>query len=86
MTARVVGDPAEAARIVAGGSPVVLVSRDPSALSAAVASAPDDAGRERLLAVMVGDLEDPGVVAAALEMAGELWPWAGAPPRAAPDP
>jgi hypothetical protein len=26
---------------------------------------------------MVGDPEDPVVSAAAAEMAGELWPWAG---------
>ena len=85
MTARVVGDPAEAARVVAGGAPVVLVSEDASALGAAVASAADNSGRERLLAVMVGDLSDPAVLAAAEEMANELWPWVGAATGAAGD-
>ena len=55
-----IGDPSEAARVVAGGEPVVLVGKDASAVGATVSSAVDNAGRERLLAVMVGDPEDPG--------------------------
>jgi hypothetical protein len=73
----VTADPGAAARMAAEGLPVVLVSTDATVLGAALASAPDEAGRERWLAVMVGDLEDPAVMAAAQEMAGELWPWAG---------
>ncbi|HXW78390.1 MAG TPA: hypothetical protein VEJ84_02770 [Acidimicrobiales bacterium] len=84
--AKVTGDPEEAARVVAGGSPVVLVNEDPSALGAAVSASPDNGRRERLLGVMVGDLEDPAVMSASAEMASELWPWAGTPARATPDP
>jgi hypothetical protein len=72
----VVVDPEEAERLVAEGLPVVLVGKDPYVLGKAAASAPDGVGRERWLAVMVGDPEDPTVMAAAREMAGELWPWA----------
>jgi hypothetical protein len=34
-----------------------------------------------LVAVLVGDLADPEVAAAAEEMAAELWPWDGGPGR-----
>ena len=81
--ARVISDPSEAARVAASGEPVVLVGKDASALGATVSSAADNAGRERLLAVMVGDPQDPAVKAAASEMASELFPWTG---RAAPGP
>ncbi len=81
--ARVISDPSEAARVAASGEPVVLVGKDASALGATVSSAADNAGRERLLAVMVGDPEDPAVKAAASEMASELFPWTG---PAAPGP
>ena len=81
--ARVISDPSEAARVAASGEPVVLVGKDASAMGATVSSAADNAGRERLLAVMVGDPEDPAVKAAASEMASELFPWTG---RAAPGP
>ena len=81
--ARVISDPREAARVAASGEPVVLVGKDASAMGATVSSAADNAGRERLLAVMVGDPEDPAVKAAASEMASELFPWTG---RAVPGP
>jgi hypothetical protein len=73
--ATLVGDPARAAELVAEGEPVLLVAEDANLLGAAVADAPDQGRRERLLAVMVGDPEDPVVMAAAREMAAELWPW-----------
>ncbi|HTW07925.1 MAG TPA: hypothetical protein VME46_10460 [Acidimicrobiales bacterium] len=69
-------NPAEAARLVAGGTPVVLVGRDALALGAAALASADEQKRERLLAVLVGDPSDPVVMAAAAEMAAELWPWA----------
>ena len=53
-----------------------LVGADASALGAAVSSSPDREGHERLLAVVVGDPDDPAVMLAAEEMAGELWQWA----------
>jgi hypothetical protein len=84
--ARVTADPDEAARLVATGSPVVLVGASPTALAAAVSTSGDNGGRQRLLAVMVGDPEDPAVMAAAGEMAGELWPSAGDGGRAEPEP
>ncbi len=62
---------------VARGAPAVLVGEDAVALGAAVSSSPDQRGRERLLAVVVGDPDDPAVMLAAQEMAGELWQWAG---------
>ena len=62
---------------------MVLVGKDASAVGATVSSAVDNAGRERLLAVMVGDPEDPAVMAAAREMASELFPWTT---RATPGP
>ena len=82
----------EAARLVASGAPVVLVGPDAEALGRAMASegaagarggdtgsgvvvAGGSAGR-CLLAVLVGDLSDPSVAAAAEEMAAELFPWA----------
>jgi hypothetical protein len=76
----VTSDRAEALRLVAEGTPVVLVipgGDGAHALGRSLPGAPDAARRERLLAVMVGNPADPGVVAAAQEMAGELWPWAG---------
>ena len=69
-------DAAEALRAVASGQPVVLVGADASALGAAISSSPDQGGNERLLAVVVGDPDDPAVMLAAEEMAGELWQWA----------
>ena len=69
-------DPDEAARAVAAGAPVVLVGKDAAALGEAVSSSPDQWRRERLLAVVVGDPDDPAVMLAAEEMAGELWQWA----------
>ena len=78
--------PEEAARLVAQGTPVVLVGEDAGALGEAVAAAQDRDSHERLLGVMVGGPTSPGTVAAAAEMAGELWPWARtAVPRSAPD-
>jgi hypothetical protein len=75
--AEVTNDPDKAAKSVANGSPVVLVGPDAGALGAALATSPDRDRRERLLGVMVGEASDPAVMAAAAEMAGELWPWAG---------
>jgi hypothetical protein len=74
--ARVTSDPDEAARAVAAGAPVVLVGKDAAALGEAVSSSPDQGQRERLLAVVVGDPDDPAVMLAAQEMAAELWQWA----------
>jgi hypothetical protein len=71
----------EAARLVAEGTPAVLVGQDGQVLGEVVAAAQDQ--EERLLGVMVGDPAQPGVLAAAAEMAGELWPWAGARSRQA---
>jgi hypothetical protein len=85
----------EAVRLVASGAPVVLVGPDAEALGRAMAShatasalggdsgagvagAGGSAGR-CLLAVLVGDLSDPSVAAAAEEMAAELFPWAAGP-------
>ncbi len=68
----VTDDPAQAVRSVTGGRPVVLVSPDAAALGAVLAGAADRGGRRRLLAVMVGDPDDPAVRAAAEEMASEL--------------
>jgi hypothetical protein len=74
MPAKVTADTTEAALLVAAGRPVVLVSPDAAALGQVLARAPDrDQGR-LLLAVMVGDLGEPAVAAAAAEMAAELWP------------
>jgi hypothetical protein len=73
--ATIVDDPARAAELVARGAPVLLVAEDADLLGAAVAGGPDRRRRERLLAVMVGDPDDPVVMAAAQEMAAELWPW-----------
>jgi hypothetical protein len=72
----VTNDPEEAARLVALGSPVVLVGKDEEVLATALARCTDRGQRERFLGVMVGDPDDQGVAAAALEMAGELWRWA----------
>ncbi len=76
--ATLVGDPARAAELVAEGEPVLLVAEDANLLGAAVADAPDQGRRERLLAVMVGDPEDPVVMAAA-----QRWPpsFGPGPPR-----
>jgi hypothetical protein len=68
--------PEEAARLVAQGTPVVLVGEDAAALGEAVAGAQDRDSHERLLGVMVGGPSSPATAAAAAEMAGELWPWA----------
>lgn len=76
LGAKVTDDPGEASRLVAEGTPAVLVGEDASALGEVVACAPDRERPERLLGVMVGDPSNPGVIAAAAEMAGELWPWA----------
>jgi hypothetical protein len=77
--------PEEAARLVAQGTPVVLVAEDAGALGEALAGAQDRDSHERLLGVMVGP-SGPGTTAAAAEMAGELWPWAStALARSAPD-
>lgn len=51
------------------------------ATTGAVAGKSPDAGvagdaQTCLLGVLVGDLADPAVAAAAAEMASELWPWA----------
>ena len=73
---KVTNDPEEAARLVAGGTPVVLVGPDALALGRFAASTSGTAGK-CLLAVLVGDLSDPAVSEAASEMATELWPWAG---------
>ena len=67
--------PEEAARLVAQGTPVVLVGEDARALGQAVAGAQDRDSHERLQGVMVGDPTSPGTATAAAEMAGELWPW-----------
>jgi hypothetical protein len=72
--AKVTVRPAEALAAVEAGSPVVLVGPDSGALGAVVRGAADRHGRERLLAAMVGDPDDPAVAAAAQEMAAELWP------------
>jgi hypothetical protein len=76
--AKVTSDLDEAARTIGAGQPVVLVGKDAEALGAAVAAAPDQGRYERLLALVVGDPDDPAVMLAAEEMAGELWPWANA--------
>jgi hypothetical protein len=72
--AKVTSDYQEALRLVAEGTPVVLVGEDAASLGQRLSSAPDEASRERLLAVLVGEPADPAVAAAAQEMAGELWP------------
>jgi hypothetical protein len=74
--AKVTVDAAEAARLVAEGTPTVLVGQDGQAVGEVVARAQDK--DERLLGVMIGDPAQSGVLEAAAEMAGELWPWAGA--------
>lgn len=74
--AQVTGDPDEALRAVEAGVPVVLVGQDAAGLGEAVSTAPDQGRREKLLAVVVGDPNDPAVMLAAEEMAGELWQWA----------
>ncbi len=76
--AKVTSDLDEAARTADDGQPVVLVGKDAEALGEAVAAAPDQGRSERLLAVVVGDPDDPAVMLAAEEMAGELWQWASA--------
>ena len=75
-SAKVTSNYQEALRSVAEGTPVVLVGEDATSLGQLLPGAPDEASRERLLAVLVGDPADPAVAAAAAEMAGELWPWA----------
>ena len=76
LPAEVTNDCRKAAKLAAEGSPVVLVASGPAMLAGALAASADRGGRERFLAVMVGDLADPSVAAAAAEMAAELWPWA----------
>ncbi|MDA8303029.1 MAG: hypothetical protein M0005_16155 [Actinomycetota bacterium] len=82
--AEVTNDPEEAARLVAGGTPVVLVGPDALALGRFAASVTGTAGNgtagKCLLAVLVGDLSDPAVSGAASQMAAELWPSAGTGP------
>jgi hypothetical protein len=56
---------------------VVLVGKDAAVLGEAVCSSADQGSRERLLAVVVGDPDEPAVMLAAQEMAAELWQWAG---------
>ena len=82
--AKVTCDVDEAAGALASGAPVVLVGKDAVALGAAVSSSADQRGREKLLAVVVGDPDDPAVMLAAQEMAGELWQWAGGEAGAEP--
>jgi hypothetical protein len=85
--AKVTTDPEDAARLAGAGTPAVLVGKDAAALVATVGpgdgtlgavgtSGSGNSGHECLLGVMVGDPSDPAVIAAALEMAAELWPWA----------
>jgi hypothetical protein len=62
----------------------VLVGEDATSLGAVIAAAPDRDGRERLLAVMVGDPGDEGVWAAAMEMAAELGAGPGPPSAQSP--
>ena len=73
--AKVTDDPEEAHRLVAIGAPAVLVGRDGGALAKAMARCGAD-GQGCLLGVVVGDLSDQAVAAAAEEMAGELFGWA----------
>jgi hypothetical protein len=77
-SAKVTADPEEASRLVAGGTPVVLVGEDGERLGRGLCRSPDEGRRERLLGVMVGPPGAPDVAAAALEMASELWPWSDA--------
>jgi hypothetical protein len=76
LGAKVTEVPEEAVRLVAQGTPVVLVGENAGALGEAVAGAHERDSHELLLGVMVGDLSSPGTATAAAEMAGELWPWA----------
>jgi len=77
--AKVVAAPEEASRLVAHGTPSVLVGPDARLLGQLLRDAPDEGARDRLLGVMVGDPEAGDVHAAAQEMAGELWQWAKKP-------
>ncbi len=61
--------------MVVSGVPVVLMDRASATLGNRVASCPDSEGGRRLLAVMVGDPHADATLAAAREMAAELWPW-----------
>ena len=63
--------PVVARLLVARRSPVVLIAPDAQTLGQVVATSPDDDG-VCLLAVMVGDPDDPHGWAAAEEMAREL--------------
>ena len=75
--ARVTADAGEAAR--AGGErPAGRPGRRgrPSAGGRRSRPLRTRSGHERLLAVVVGDPDDPAVMLAAEEMAGELWQWA----------
>jgi len=72
----VTADVAEALRVVAAGSPAVLVGEDAESLARVLKSAPDLQRRERLLGIFAGEPADPMVTTAAAEMAEELWRWA----------
>jgi len=72
----VTSDPREASHYVAHKTPVVLVGGDAEEIGQLVAGSPDERERERFLGVMVGDPSSAEVLAAADEMAGELWQWA----------
>ena len=67
--------PAGISGFVANVTPTVFVGEDAARLGRALAAVPQNG--QCLVGVMVGDPEDPVVSAAAAEMAGELWPWAG---------
>jgi hypothetical protein len=66
--------------MVVKGVPVVLVGEDAEGLGDEVSASVDEGRHQRLLGVMVGAPTDPAVMAAASEMAAELWPWAGERP------
>ena len=78
--AKATADPAAARAAVEAGRPVVLVAADAAELGAAVSASPDRGGPRLLLATLVGDPDDPAVIAAAQEMAAELWPPRPLPP------
>jgi hypothetical protein len=88
--AAVTDDPVEATRLAARSTAVVLVGKDAAALAHFVVPAAGEGSQgngrvagepERcLVGVLVGELADPEVAAAAAEMAAELWPWAETAP------
>lgn len=67
--------PAGISGFVANLTPTVLVGADAARLGRVLSAVPRDG--QCLVGAMVGDPDDPVVAAAAAEMAGELWPWAG---------